>query len=177
MKQYRPIPFFFIIFLILSCARVSTLPPQYLYEEEAIRLRLKADPQLNQFQGTPHALVACIYQLTLPNVYNQMISEKEGLAKLLQCSHFDVSVASYQRLVIQPGEKITQLIDRAEGVRYVAIVAGYYSIEKEKITHLYEIPLISEKKGLFNPTIISKPGPLHISLYLGPEKMTEWEEP
>jgi len=176
MKKYTGILFFlFTILLVCSCTTHTITIPKYEYEKDAIWLRLKADPQLHLYQGSPHTLVVCAYQLKEPNAFNQLINDNKGLAKLLKCERFDPSVASFSRIIIHPGEKITKLFDRAEGAKYLAIVAGYYYFKKDNMTRLIEVPIITEKTGWIKRTEISKPGPIDIYLYLGPEEMRKWE--
>jgi hypothetical protein len=63
-------------------------------------------------------------------------------------------------------------LDRAEGARYVAIVAGYYILEKDRMVKMVEIPEYVEKKGLIKKSKTRKPAPLKIDLILGPQQIT-----
>jgi type VI secretion system VasD/TssJ family lipoprotein len=171
-KYFQALSLMFIVLFVCSCAGQPFLPPpQYTYEKGAIQLRLHADPQLNLYEGSPHTLVLCLYQLTEPNVFNQLITDREGLSKLLKCARFDPSVTSFHRVVIQPGKQITETLDRAEGTKYVGIVAGYYSFQREKMTRLFDIPVKIVKKGFIRRKKEQKPGPLNIYLYLGPDEI------
>jgi len=165
--------FLFIpIALVFSCASKPSvvLPPEWGYEKGAIRLHLKADPQLNLYSGSPHTLLLCIYHLRDPNAFNQSADEKDGLSKLLECSRFDPTVTYTKRLVVQPGQEVNESLDRAEGAKYVGLVAGYYQLQKERTVRFFQIPVLQEKKG---NTIVSKPGILQIDLLLGPQEMQE----
>jgi len=62
-------------------------------------------------------------------------------------------------------------LDRAEGARYVAVAAGYYLLEKERMVRLYEIPVVIEKKGFIKRSKTQKLGILEIDLRLGPEQI------
>ncbi|HSR13890.1 MAG TPA: hypothetical protein VLS90_20750, partial [Thermodesulfobacteriota bacterium] len=42
---------------------VPAPPPDWRFEKDGIRIHLKSDPKLNQFQGDPHTLMICIYNL------------------------------------------------------------------------------------------------------------------
>jgi len=150
--------------------KARTQEAQWGYEKDAIRLRVKSDPQLNLYQRSPHTLVLCVYQLKDPNAFNQQLEEKEGLWKLLECGRFDPSVTHSKRVVIQPGQEVTELLDRPEGARYVGLVAGYYALQKERVVRLFPIPVVSEKKGNM---IFLKPGMLNIDLYMGPQEIQE----
>ena len=160
-----------LVLLVCSCASKQLPPPGLEYEESAIKIHVKADPQLNLSDGKPHTLLVCVYQLKDPNALNQLASDQEGLYRLLECNLFDASVAGAKKLIVQPGQDTTFNLDRAEGARYVAVAAGYYLIERERIVHLYEIPVVIEKKGIIKRTKRKKLGTLEIDLKLGPQQI------
>ena len=81
-----------LIVLMWSCAAQQLPPPESEYEKEAIKINVKADPQLNLSDGKPHTLLVCMYQLNDPNSFNQLAGDQEGLYRLLECSLFDGSV-------------------------------------------------------------------------------------
>lgn len=171
MRKYIKIALLlFPIVLTCSCASRSDIPPsKWGYEKNGIRLELKAEHQLNLYEGSPHTLYLCVYQLKDPNAFNELIRDEEGLAKLLECSRFDSSVAISRSLTIHPGEELTELLDRAEGAKYVGLVAGYYSFEKENMTRLFEVPVV--RSWIWG----RKPGLLTIDLDFGPEEIKESE--
>ena len=163
-------------FLLLSCRSkpAPVLPKlEFAYEKGAVLLHLKADPRLNIYQGTPHTLSLCIYQLRDPNGFNQLAGDQNGLYKLLECSRFDGTVAMATRLDVQPGQEFNQVLDRAEGAEYVGLVGGYFALEKERILRLFQVPIVTEKVGFLFPDTISKIGVLKIDLFLGPEGIQE----
>ena len=61
--------------LMWSCAAQQLPPPESEYEKDAIKINLKADPQLNLSAGKPHTLMACVYQLNDPNSFNQLAGD------------------------------------------------------------------------------------------------------
>lgn len=158
-----------LLFLVLlaamnySCATLSR-SPEYGYKKEAIILHLKSDPQLNLYQKAPHTLLLCAYQLRDPNAFNQLMDDKEGMQKLLECSRFDPSVTSAKSLVILPNQEIIEKLDRAEGTKYIGIIAGYYTLKKESVTRSFQIP-----RGFLS----GKPKKLNVHLYLGPQEIME----
>jgi type VI secretion system VasD/TssJ family lipoprotein len=173
MKKYiETFILLFSVMFICSCSSkpAIVLPPEWGYAKDAIRLHLKSDPQLNLYQGSPHTLLVCMYHLRDPNAFNQLVDEKDGLSKLLECSRFDPSVTNAKRLVIQPDKETTESLDRPEGAKYVGIVAGYYYLQKDRAVRFFPIPVVEEKKG---NTILSKPEVLNIDLYLGPQQLQE----
>ena len=163
-------------FPLFSCASAPLLqqPPEWGYEKDAISLRFTGDPQLNLFQKQAHSLIVCLYQLRDLNGFSQLSDEKDGLPKLLDCSRFDPSVAYAKRLVIQPNQKSAQALDRAEGAKYLGLVAGYYTLQKESSTRSYPVPLTEPGK---NSTLPQKPAKLSLELYLGPLGIRPAENP
>ncbi len=176
MRQYLNTLFFLtIISLTYSCASQPLPPPQWQYEKDAIKLDLKADPKLNLEEGTPHTLLVCVYQLKDPNAFNQLAGDNDGIYKLLECNLFDASVATAKRIIVRPGQDSALVLDRAEGAKYVAAVAGYYTLQKDRMIRLFKIPVVAEKKGFIKQKKNQKPGPLNIELTLGPQQILSVE--
>ncbi len=170
MKKDRLLPCLLLAALLLSSCATVVVPPRWEYEPNAIRLNLKSDPQLNLFQGKAHTIVLCAYLLTDPNELNQLIDEKGGLEKLCECTKFHPSVAHAKRFIVHPNREYKETLDRAAGAKYVAVVAGYFTLKKENVVKLYSIPVVDEKKG---NTLYQKPGVLTLDLLLGPQQIQE----
>lgn len=156
-----------LVFLVCSCASKPLPEPVVEYAKNAVIIYVKADPQLNLYAGTPHTLFVCIYQIKDPNAINQLAGDQDGLCRLLECSLFDASVTAAKKLIIQPGQQETFVLDRAEGTRYVAVVAGYSRIEKDRILRVYDIPV----KGFIRRFIGSRFDILGFELKLGPKQI------
>jgi len=159
------------LFVICSCATQSVLAPETKYEKDAIHLTLRSDPKLNFNAGMPHTLLVCVYQLKDPNAYNQLANDEDGLYELLECSLFDISVVSSKRLTVHPGQDLEITLDRAADARYVAVVAGYYLIRKERMTRLFEIPVVEKRRGLLFLNKYATLDHLNIELMLGPQQI------
>jgi type VI secretion system VasD/TssJ family lipoprotein len=157
--------------MIYACASQPLLPPQWQYEKEAIKLHIKADPKLNLEEGTPHTLYVCVYQLKDPNAFNQLAGDNDGIYNLLECGLFDSAVATSKKLIARPGQDMNFVLDRAEGAKYLAVVAGYFTLRKDRMIRLFDIPVVVEEKGVFNRKRIQKPGLLNIELILGPQQI------
>jgi type VI secretion system VasD/TssJ family lipoprotein len=165
---------FFCAPFIFSCASAPVEPVKYGYEKDAIELHLKVDKQLNYKDKKAHALVICVYQLISPNAFNQLAGSRNGLNSLLECSVFDpAGVAVSKQIFVSPGKDLNIKLDRAEGARYVALVAGYYTIEKEKITRLYKIPEITQRSGFLWLNKTTMPDKLEISLILASRQIQD----
>lgn len=176
MRKYLNFLFFVtIISIIYSCASQPLPPPQWEYEKDAVKIHLKADPKLNLEEGTPHTLLVCVYQLKDPNAFNQLSGDNDGIYKLLECKLFDASVATAKRIIARPGQDISLVLDRAEGAKYVAAVAGYYILQKDRMIRLFKIPVVVEKKGFIKRKKTKKPGSMNIELKLGPQQILSVE--
>lgn len=161
-----------ILFLCSSCSMMpwskpNTKPPSDVkvtfearYEKNALTVNIKSNPRLNLYQERPHSLVLCMYELKEPNMFNQFSDERDGIYKLMECGRFDGSVAYSKRQIIQPGEDVSDVRDRAEGAKYLGIVAGYYDLKKSSAIRLLPI----DKVG---------PGKIVIDLVLGPREIQD----
>jgi len=157
------------LFLLCSCSmfssspKVVVAPPSPLpleYKKGGITLSIAADPQLNRYKNSPHTLLICFYQLKDPNAFNQLADDPNSLSKLMECSKFDASVTYTKRIVVQPGQTMSEQRDMAEGTRFVGIAAGYYSQGTEKTTHLAPITT-----GLTNSA-------MSVNIELGPNEIS-----
>ncbi|MBT8341628.1 MAG: type VI secretion system lipoprotein TssJ [Desulfatitalea sp.] len=153
--------------MLAGCASQALPPPDWSYEKDAITVHLKADAKLNLDDGVPHTLVLCLYQLKDPNSFNQLAEDTEGIYKLLECGLFDDSAAKTQRIILHPGQNQDVTLDRADGAKYLAAVAGYYVLRKDRMVRLYDVPVAVQSKGFIKRAKISKPGKLTVNLELG----------
>lgn len=161
---------------LVGCAKSPPLPPsppEYTYEKEAIELHVKSDPRLNLYDGLPHTLLLCVYQLRDPNTFLQLADQPGGIYKLLECAPFDPSVAAAKRLIVHPDQDLKYPLDRAEGARYVAVAAGYYALQKGNIVRFFDIPVVVEKPEAKGLQPVSRPGRLTIELNLGSERIED----
>ena len=135
----------------------------YEYEKDAISLHLKGDPKLNLFEKRPHTLLVCVYQLRDPNALNQVLQDAEDVSKLLECARFDPSIVNAKKFILQPGKEITEALDRAEGARYIGIVAGYYNLDKQRASRIVPVRV----SGLFG----KKASRMNLEVFLGPDEI------
>lgn len=135
----------------------------YGYEKEAISLHLKGDPNLNLFEKRPHTLLVCVYQLKDPNALNQVLQDAEDVSKLLECGRFDPSIVNTKKFILQPGKEISEALDRAEGARYIGIVAGYYNLDKQRASRILPVPV----SGMFG----KKAAKMDLDVFLGPDEI------
>ncbi|MGV8074542.1 MAG: type VI secretion lipoprotein TssJ [Syntrophobacteraceae bacterium] len=182
MKRYAGIFFVLVILVLGSCASpppppqpVMSIEPRPIYTEKFITLHLQADPQLNLYSGSSHALHLCVYQLTDPNAFIQLSENEMGIGKLLGCDRVDAGpivqgAAMGRKFIVQPGEDQRFELDRAEGAKYVGVVAGYYNLQKRRTVRLYTIPTSEERE---QGMVVIKQKPLRINLFLGPQALED----
>jgi type VI secretion system VasD/TssJ family lipoprotein len=154
--------------LLASCAGGSSsgggaASGVYGYEKDAISLHLKGDPNLNLFEKRPHTLLVCVYQLRDPNALNQVLQDAEDVSKLLECARFDPSIVNAKKFILQPGKEITEALDRAEGARYIGIVAGYYNLDKQRASRIIPVPV--------GGMIGKKASRMNLDVFLGPDEI------
>ena len=158
-----------LVFLV-SCAGKPVAPPEYNYAEKNIQLAIKADKELNRYEGVPHTLMVCVYQLDSLNAFNLLAGDIDGLYTLLECSSFD-SVTFVKPLFIQPGKLRKVDFDRVENTRYVGVVAGYNKLERDGVVRIFEIPIKQESSGFIRKKVTEKPDILNIDLVMGAERI------
>ncbi|MGA7827830.1 MAG: type VI secretion system lipoprotein TssJ [Geobacteraceae bacterium] len=152
---------------VISCTLLrGNSQPKWEYEKNAIDLCIQSDPHLNLLQEKAHTLMLCIYHLKDLNGFSQLMDEKDGLQKLLECRRFDPGVTYAKSIVIQPNQTTKETMDRSEGAKYVGIVAGYYELEKTNSVRSFEIPL----------SFFKNPKKLSIDLALGAKGIKEIKE-
>lgn len=145
------------------------------FQPGGIVMALKADRSLNLYDDKPHTVVLCVYQLSDPSKFNDLLKTSQGVIGLLPCERFDPSVASTQKLIVYPGEERTLKLDRAEKARFVGVVAGYYEISPPQVARLFPIDWEERTEGwvpLFKDTY-REPVPLVVNLLLGPREIQE----
>lgn len=169
---------------LISCATTSgtdkaaSTPSQSVrsFDPQGIRIQYTADKLLNVFENEPHTLILAVYQLDNINVFNDLIKNRDGLEKLLQIQRFDASAVGMDKIIVQPGQEKTVVLNRVENAKWIGIVAGYYNLEISQVTRLFNIPVITEKKGIYGfRTTETRVGQMTIKLLLGPSALHERE--
>jgi type VI secretion system VasD/TssJ family lipoprotein len=145
-----------------SSAAQSASAPEAPLEGDVIGVMAAASKGLNTFNNQPHTVVLVLYQLTHSSAFSQLLETPEGKAKLLAGEAFDGSVLSRRRVVVQPGATQQIVLDRIEGARHLAAVAGFYNAEAKDMGRL--MPIVAQKSGAL---FWKKPKPLVMRLDLG----------
>jgi len=112
------------------------------YVQDAVIVNIAASNTLNAYNAQAHTIVLSLFELSDPNMFNQLREKKEGVIKLLGTGKFDASVLSRRKFIIQPGQKKVISLDRVSGARYLGIVAGYFDLQRsEDYSRLYSLEL------------------------------------
>ena len=116
-------------------------------------MRIKSDVQLNVNDNSPHTLLVCVYQVKDKAMFDQLASNEDGIYQLLDCEPFNDSVTAVKRLIIQPDQDLTFIMDRMENTRSLGLAAGYFTLEKSRMTRIFDIPvtIVSRKEAQLEP--------------------------
>jgi len=175
----QKLSFFHVVVLLLSCvlsacAGAPTHPSPdtdvaWSFGPKAIQISYHAAHDLNVYDGKAHTILLCCYQLSDPDIFNNLSKSEDGITRLLKCVRFDKAVVDCTRVIVQPGEEKTIELDRAENARWVGLAAGYYELNPEMVTRLIAIPVAVQKKWLILKTPV--PGNLAVDLVLGTKQI------
>ncbi len=167
----RVFAMFLLLLAICSCSP-TVKKPQWDFEREAVKIHVKADQQLNMYNGQAHTLYICVYQLSSANDLEQLARDTEGIYKLLECTLFDDSVRSADSRVIHAGVRSTLILDRAEDARHLAVVAGYSAgLTRERVVRHHRFQSAKHLESYFKQQFRCIPCELNIELSLGPRQI------
>jgi len=162
-----------LLLQISSCAHKPDPVPTWNFEPGAIKLSYTADKLLNRVGDKSHTLLLTVHQMSEPSAFRRLSRYEGGLRKLLEGGSADPTITAVQKVFVEPGESRTLVLDRAENTRWIGVAAGYYGMDPEKVTKVFEIPFVIESKGLISKKREAKVPPFHLELILGPESIQE----
>jgi len=136
-------------------------------EGDLLVFQIAAGRDLNTFNRQAHTLVLVLYQLSQSTVFGQLAETPEGRMKLLEGEAFDPSVLARRRVVVQPGESQSLVMDRIEGSRYAAAIGGFYNASGPGAARVFPVAL--KQTGML---LWKKPAPQVIELGLGANGFT-----
>lgn len=148
---------------------------RYIAHAGALRIDYEAAADLNSVDGEPHALVLVVYHLTHTADFDQLARTEPGLRRLLEGELFADSVKGAEQHFVQPGVSARLLLNRFDGGRYVAVVAGYALPKTATSVFVTEYGLgrwaKSATRKSARPHYMYRPLPMHLSLGLGADAM------
>ena len=149
MRKKSLIILIFFSSTLFFCSQKPDPTPTWNYEPEGILINYKADKLLNEFNGEPHTVVLLVFQLTSIDAFNSQVKNEENLKKILQIENFDPSVVSIDKIIVQPGENNSLVLNRAENAKWVGIVAGYYELIPGFVNQAFKISYSIDENGRF----------------------------
>ncbi|MDR0578069.1 MAG: type VI secretion system lipoprotein TssJ [Candidatus Accumulibacter sp.] len=137
--------------------RPPTVPPPLPVEDPAhvtweakpggLTLHLVSRSDLNEMDGTPLGLSLCVYQVADTKRFKALAATSGGLDALQECTVEAADAVAAKRFWMQPGEYREVVMDRAEGAKNLAVVAGYAHLKPELSAAVVPFLLHSEKQG------------------------------
>jgi type VI secretion system VasD/TssJ family lipoprotein len=183
LKRYLPRCIWLLMLagVLCSCASAPTEltieDDDWVYEDRAISITVKAPSDLNSVSGRPHSLALGVFQLNDPNTFSGLSTTMDGAVQLLQKGRIDDTVANFTIVNIRPGEQRRVQLNRAKTAQYVGVIAGYFELNPKNDVELFPIPLKAIKRGLVEKGLVALslmtdeakalPDKLHIYVELG----------
>ncbi len=121
----------------------------WMAEPGAITVILDAEDDCNLIDGEGHATSLCIMQLPKEDGVRPLASTPDGLLELLQCKPRPPDILSATQLYVQPSTYRVFPMDRVEGARYVAVVAGFNDLVPETSFASVAIPIHEDTERSF----------------------------
>ena len=137
------------------------------YEKDAILIDLVMDPDLNLYGNQAHTLVLGVYQLADESSYQKLVANREIVLQSLSLGISSDSTIQLDRYAVSPGKRTTLKINRAQGTKYVGVIAGYYNLVIPTSSYVFRIPVNMESTGLISKSYTAIPSVLAFRLYLG----------
>jgi len=168
------------VFLVAGCAGTPVLEvaaEDWKYQDRAVTLQVESVSDLNVLSGRPHSLVIGLFQMSDPGTFQGLTTTQEGAIQMLNEGRIDATIASFDRIIVQPGQAKTEVLARAQGAQYVGVIVGYFGLSTELDIRIVEIPAKPARRGavdlvLANLGLVANeakavPDLLYISLSLG----------
>lgn len=156
MMRYLWLP---LLAVLCSCASAPTElvieDDDWVYEDRAISISVKAPSDLNSVSGRPHSLALGVFQLNDPNTFSGLSTTMDGAVQLLQKGRIDDTVANFTIVNIRPGEQRRVQLNRAKTAQYVGLIAGYFELNPKNDVELFPIPLKEIKRGLVEKGLVA----------------------
>lgn len=170
-KQTDKTIFFFCICVFLVSCGVRPPLIEWTYQKDGVILVYRADDLLNIYDNKPHTVIMAVYQLTGLDAFKSLLTDDDGMRKLLRAERFDPSVISANKFIVQPGEQNKILFDRFGNSKWIAVVAGYYHMKSGSMSQIYEIPVRIEEKGIIRKKKIAHIDQINVSILLGQDSL------
>lgn len=180
------IPLIFALALLQSCSSINSAlggnstkearaEVSWDYEKEAILIDVVMDPNLNLYGNEAHTLVLGIYQVPDEASFRRLLSDPRMVSSSLTLGLGADSTILLDRYVVSPGKRTTLKINRAQGTKFVGVIAGYYNLDISSSSRIFRIPVNMESQGFFSKSYTATPAVLAFRLNLGKSNIVNSE--
>ena len=149
----------------------ATSPEKIVWQQApgAITVILDAESDSNLIDGTGHATSICIMQVPDAEKLKAMGSDEAGLRSLLACKPAPPDIISALQLFVQPGEYRVFPMDRMEGVKHIAVAAGFNTLTPEGCLQVVPVPVHqdTERSWVFFSHPVFSPADMKLSVTIG----------
>jgi type VI secretion system VasD/TssJ family lipoprotein len=135
--------------------------------KEGVLIEITSATDLNLYQNLPHTLLLTVFQMTDAAAFQKLVADPQQLSRALGSGQAGAGFVQLNRYVVSPGRRTLLALDRVQQSRYVGLVAGYYQLDAQANSRLFEVPLAVSSKGWFSSTYTAEPVPLAIRMQLG----------
>lgn len=161
---------------------IEVLPPSpsetpegvvWAFSPNAIRVFIDATLDANAVGNDSHAVSLYLYQAADKEALVQKAKTRKGLQELLEGRSAPPETVSMTHLYIQPGHQSIFLLDRAEGAKFFAVVAGFDSLEPAACFAVTPIPVrqFRDRSFLLLSTTLYNAAPLDAKIFINNQKM------
>ncbi len=174
--------------LLLACSKeaprdADDLPPPKAVDDPSkiawsflpggISVTLKAESSINVVREKKHAVLIKLLQLDKKDVAEQMIKTSAGIIALLEGDGKDAGVLRGDSYYIQPGAQMEFTLDRTEGAKFFAVVAGFDSLDPRDCFSITPMPVHqgTERDWLVMSKDVYSPAPLDAKIFLTKQKV------
>lgn len=159
---------------------VDNIESIWIGEEKVLRIRIVSSALLNEYVSLPHAITVGIFQATKPDALVKEVTTQSGIRRMLLLEKLDESIVQYDVQTLQPRSSLRLDVSRADGARYLVVVAGYQSLVSTEVVRIVQWPLVRYTRSILNPinwfTDEPKPFPakLDVLVRLGDTKIQDF---
>jgi type VI secretion system VasD/TssJ family lipoprotein len=140
---------------------------EWSYAKEGIWLQLASDDQLNNYENESHTLVMGVYQLSETQSFYKLLADRPQISNDLLTGQTGKQVIQFDRYVLTPGKATVLKLDRAQGAKFIGMIAGYYDFNAVNAARLFRVPVNMQSEGMLSTTYKAEPAVLALRLIFG----------
>ncbi len=138
------------------------------YMPHGVDVLIVARDDINIVGEVNHAVLLKLVQVNAQEGIKALAATKEGIVQLLESTPENAGILLTKQLYIQPGSQTELIIDRAEGARYFAVIAGFDSLDPQKCFSITPFPIHhdTEREWLILSKDVYSPGLMDARIFL-----------